>query len=56
MNNIWNYCRRSDVGRRVIFDTRLALTLRYHGVTEFATPNKKHFESFDFDHVWNPLG
>jgi hypothetical protein len=43
------------VGRRVVFDTRLALTLRHYGVTEFATRNESHFGGFGFDRVWNPL-
>jgi predicted nucleic acid-binding protein len=36
-------------------DARLALTLRHHGVTEFATSNVKDFEGFGFNRVWNPL-
>jgi hypothetical protein len=42
-------------GRRIIFDARLALTLRHHGVTEFATRNQAHFTPFGFHRVWNPL-
>jgi len=37
------------------FDTRLALTLQHHGVTEFATRNDAHFTGFGFTRVWNPL-
>ena len=33
----------------------LALTLRHHGVTEFATRNEAHFTNFGFTRVWNPL-
>ena len=38
-----------------MFDARLALTLRHHGVTEFATRNEAHFTHFGFTRVWNPL-
>jgi hypothetical protein len=41
--------------RGCIFDTRLALTLRHHGVTDFATGNLKHFDGFGFARLWNPL-
>ena len=34
---------------------RLALTLRHHGVTEFATRNETHFTGFGFTRLWNPL-
>ena len=44
-----------NIGRRVVFDARLALTLRHHGVTEFATRNEIHFTGFGFARVWNPL-
>lgn len=41
--------------RRRIFDARLALTLRHHGVTSFATANEKDFAGFGFERLWNPL-
>lgn len=41
-------------GRLRIYDLRLALTLRHHGVTEFATRNVKDFEGFGFRRVWDP--
>jgi toxin-antitoxin system PIN domain toxin len=43
------------IGYRRIYDARLALTLRHHGVTEFATTNVGDFEGFGFVRVWNPL-
>ncbi len=46
---------RSNVAYRRIYDTRLALSLRAVGVTDFATTNKKDFQGFGFDRVWNPL-
>ena len=39
----------------IVFDARLALTLRHHGVTEFATRNDSHFTGFGFTRLWNPL-
>ena len=44
----------TGLGRRTIIDTRLALTLLHHGVTEFATANTRHFQEFGFSRVWNP--
>lgn len=42
-------------GRRRIHDARLALDLRAHGVTMFATANVRDFRGFGFRRVWNPL-
>jgi uncharacterized protein len=55
MNDVWPASSGAGVARRRIYDTRLALTLRHHGVTEFATTNVKDFDGFGFDRVWNPL-
>ena len=55
MTKIWDRVSHPDEGRRNIFDARLAFTLRYHGVTDFATCNTKHFNNYEFDRVWNPL-
>lgn len=55
MDEVWRRAAESNVGRRGIFDARLALTLRHHGVTEFATRNEAHFSGFGFTRVWNPL-
>ena len=52
---LWEYVSKSKVGYRHIIDARLALTLRHHGVNDFATVNTKHFEDFGFQKVWNPL-
>ncbi len=56
MDRVWKQAAVSDFARRKIFDARLALTLRHHGVTEFATANEKDFREFGFSRVWNPLG
>ena len=55
MDEIWRWAAQPNVGRRIVFDARLALTLRHHGVTEFATRNETHFSGFGFTRLWNPL-
>lgn len=55
MDELWRLAAQPNVGRRVVFDARLALTLRHHGITEFATRNESHFTGFGFSRVWNPL-
>jgi toxin-antitoxin system PIN domain toxin len=55
MNEVWPASARTGLARRRIYDTRLALTLRHHGVTELATTNLKDFDGFGFARVWNPL-
>lgn len=56
MEAVWEKAAADDFPRRAVFDARLALTLRHHGVTEFATRNAKDFEGFGFVRVWDPLG
>lgn len=55
MEEIWRMAAATDFARRRVFDARLALTLRYHGVAKFATGNVKDFQDFGFERVWNPL-
>jgi toxin-antitoxin system PIN domain toxin len=55
MEEVWRLARRKDFGFRRLIDARLALTLRHHGVTEFATGNVRDFEGFGFSRVWNPV-
>ena len=52
---LWDWAAQTTTGFRHIIDARLALTLRHHGVTHFATANDKHFTGFGFEKVWNPL-
>ncbi|MCX6937501.1 MAG: PIN domain-containing protein [Verrucomicrobia bacterium] len=52
---LWQHAAAPQFARRRIYDARLALTLRHHGVTEFATANVKDFADFGFTRVWNPL-
>ena len=55
MDEVWQMAARPNIARRRIFDLRLGLTLRHHGVTRFATANTKDFKSLGFEMVWNPL-
>jgi toxin-antitoxin system PIN domain toxin len=52
---LWKWAAETTSGFRNIIDARLALTLRHHGVTHFATANERHFEGFEFARVWSPL-
>lgn len=55
MDRVWRLAADRDFAFRRIVDARLALTLRHHGVTEFATTNEKDFAGFGFTRIWNPL-
>ena len=55
MDTVWQHAATPGFARRRVFDTRLALTLRHHGVTAFATANEKDFADFGFKRLWNPL-
>src|SRR5699024_6974159 len=39
MDKLWTVAQRPGIARRAVFDARIALTLRHHGVTDFATRN-----------------
>ncbi len=52
---LWHLAASPDFPRRRIIDARLALTLRHHGVTEFATSHVKDFEGFGFRRGWDLL-
>lgn len=52
---LWRTAGAHGFAFRRIFDARLALAPRAHGVTEFATAKVKDFEGFGFKRVWNPL-
>ena len=55
MEKLWQHASAAQFPYRAIFDARLALTLRHHGVTEFATRNVADFKNYGFKKVWNPL-
>lgn len=52
---LWKKARASTFAFRRLYDTRTALTLIAHGVTELATANVKDFENLGFAKVWNPI-
>lgn len=52
---VWAEAAKPGFAFRKIYDARIALTLRHHGVKEFATRNTKDFEGFGFERVWDPL-
>jgi len=56
MERTWKLAGRPGFAYRRVFDLRLGLTLRHHGVTEFATRNERDFTGIGFERVWNPLG
>lgn len=55
MSALWSHAAAPGFARRRIYDARLALTLRYHGVEELATRNPRDFQNFGFTRVWDPL-
>lgn len=55
MTQLWQRAAARSFVYGRIFDLRLGLTLRHHGVTEFATCNAKDFADLGFERVWNPL-
>ena len=55
MDAVWALAGGKNFARRQIFDARIALTLRHHGVTHLATSNVKDFQGWGFEKVWNPL-
>lgn len=55
MDKVWAVAGRPNVARRAVFDARIALTLRHHGVTELATRNTADFEGFGFTRLINPI-
>lgn len=55
MDKVWTIAQRPGIARRAVFNARIALTLRHHGITEFATRNTADFEGFGFTRLINPL-
>ncbi|MDT8437866.1 MAG: PIN domain-containing protein [Wenzhouxiangellaceae bacterium] len=55
MDQVWAIARRPGIARRAVFDARIALTLRYHGVTELATRNTSDFQRYGFSRLINPI-
>jgi len=55
MSQVWSIAAQPKVARRRVFDARIALTLRHHGVRQFATHNPRDFDGFGFEKVFDPL-
>ena len=55
MDRVWRRAAATDFAYRRVFDLRMAMTLRHHGVTEFATRNRSDFRRCGFARVWDPL-
>ena len=55
MDEVWKVATRPGFARTRIFDARLAMSLRRHGVTVLATRNVKDFAGFGFRRVFDPL-
>ena len=45
---LWKWAKLTKRGYRQMIDARIALTLKHHGVTQFATANTKDFSDFGF--------
>ena len=55
MDEVWSRARQDGFAHRRIIDTRLALTLRHHGVTELTTRNVDDFRDLGFERLTNPF-
>lgn len=55
MDAVWQMALESNFAFRRIIDLRLGLTLKHHGVSCFATTNRRDFQGLGFAEVWNPL-
>ena len=55
MDQVWEHAATRSFAYRRLFDARLALVLKHHGVSEFATRNGADFRDFGFARVWDPL-
>lgn len=55
MDKLWIIAQQPDTPRRSVFDARIALTLRHHGITDFATRNVPDFKGYGFTNLINPI-
>jgi predicted nucleic acid-binding protein len=51
----WVWAASPKLRFKRVYEARVALTLRYRGVTEFATQTPANFKHFGFKRVWDPL-
>jgi toxin-antitoxin system PIN domain toxin len=54
-DKVWVHSSKPGFAFRRIYDVRIALTLRHHGVTDFVTGNTADFQGFGFRRLWDPL-
>ena len=55
MESVWQIATKKGFARRRIMDARIAKTLQFHGVDEFAAVNTKDSHDLGFKRVWNLL-
>jgi predicted nucleic acid-binding protein len=55
MDEVWRLADKNSFPARRIYDARIAISLKNHGVKEFATRNVKDFKDFNFFKVINPI-
>jgi len=55
MDRVWQHAAHRDFAYRRLFDARLALVLKHHGVSDFATCNTSDFRDLGFARLWDPL-
>ncbi len=55
MDQVWQHAAGQAFAYRRLFDMRLAMILKHHGVSEFATRNGSDFRDCGFARVWNPF-
>jgi len=53
-DQVWAFAKEPGIAFRRLYDIRTALSLREHGVTEFATTNLKDFQNLGFTRVFDP--
>jgi toxin-antitoxin system PIN domain toxin len=54
-DQVWNHAAGRSFAYRRLFDARLAMVLKHHGVSEFATRNGADFRDFGFARLWDPF-
>jgi predicted nucleic acid-binding protein len=55
MNHVWKQAGKNQFAFQRIYDCRMAMILKQHHVTEFATRNLKNFKDQGFERVWDPF-
>ncbi|MEI6169322.1 MAG: TA system VapC family ribonuclease toxin [bacterium] len=55
MDRVWQHAAGHTFAYRRLFDVRLAMVLKHHGVSEFATRNGADFRECGFTRLWDPL-